>query len=129
MPVTLTWLGTETRTLMAGGDETEVTYEQVILDGTASETYDGESTATEHPVEDGADITDHVRPGLKRCSGASRNRRRGWSPWLAAYSSATWQGRPGIGGAHSPQSLPAPESRARGLSCQRYDADPVAPGS
>lgn len=66
MPVTLTWLATATRTEMSGGDTVDATFEKVILDGTVSETYDGEATATEHPIEDGADITDHVRPGLQR---------------------------------------------------------------
>lgn len=38
----------------------------LLLDGAISETYDVEATATEHPVEEGADITDHIRPSLQR---------------------------------------------------------------
>lgn len=64
--ISFSWLTTETRTLLAGGDETESLYDMLTFDGTANESYEGESLATEHPVEEGTDITDHIRAGNQR---------------------------------------------------------------
>lgn len=64
--ITISWLATESRREMSGGDTVDFDYESLLLDGTISEGYDTEATATEHPIEEGADITDHVRPSLKR---------------------------------------------------------------
>ena len=64
--ILISWISQETTTLAEGGDAMAFEYESLILDGTVSEAYDAEATATEHPVEDGVNITDHVRPGLRR---------------------------------------------------------------
>ena len=65
--VEITWDARVTETRVAGGDEiTETAGGNLICDGTAAEQYGSEAMATEHPVEDGAPITDHVRPGLRR---------------------------------------------------------------
>lgn len=64
--ILISWLATESTREMAGGDAIDFDYQSILLDGTVSEGYDTEATATEHPVEDDADITDHVRPSLRR---------------------------------------------------------------
>ena len=40
--------------------------ELLTLDASTMQTHEVTATATEHPVEDGADITDHVQPQLPR---------------------------------------------------------------
>jgi len=64
--ILISWIAQETTTLAAGGDELEVEYQSIVLDGATSESYATEATATEHPVEEDADITDHLRPHLRR---------------------------------------------------------------
>lgn len=66
MTVQISWIAEEVTTLASGGDSVEVTFETLRFDGSERESYDTEATATEHPVEDDADITDHVRPHLRR---------------------------------------------------------------
>lgn len=68
MAVTILWLTTESTRQMLGGDTVDARFESMILDGTVSETYDVEALATEHPVEDDVEITDHVKPQLQRIS-------------------------------------------------------------
>jgi len=62
MSVTIAWMPSSSAQLPAGGDAEDVALEFLAFDGTATDTYDVEATATEHPIEEGADITDHVRP-------------------------------------------------------------------
>jgi hypothetical protein len=50
----------------SGGDTVETTVGELELDATISEVTDITAEATEHPVEEGSNITDHVRPGLLR---------------------------------------------------------------
>ena len=65
MTCTLSWIASESETLASGGDVVDMAFETLIFDGTASEQYGSEAIATEHPIEDGAAVTDHVRPGLR----------------------------------------------------------------
>jgi hypothetical protein len=62
MAVTIAWTPASSPQAPAGGDVEDVAVEFLAFDGTATDTYDVEATATEHPIETGADITDHVRP-------------------------------------------------------------------
>ena len=66
MPVTITWLTQASETQPAGGDVVDYTFASIILDGSASERYVSDASATEHPVELGADISDHVKIGLRQ---------------------------------------------------------------
>lgn len=54
MPTTLTW-----------EDEAGAVV-SAVFDVDLQETHEGNNIITEHPVEDGADISDHIRPQLKR---------------------------------------------------------------
>jgi hypothetical protein len=54
MPVTLTWEDDAGATVSA------------VFDVDLQETHEGTNIITEHPVEDGADIADHIRPQLQR---------------------------------------------------------------
>jgi hypothetical protein len=54
MPVTLTWNDDAGAVVSA------------VFDVDLQETHEGTNIITEHPVEDGADIADHIRPQLKR---------------------------------------------------------------
>ena len=65
MTVTLSWLSAASETLATGGDAVDMSWDTIAFDGSASEQYGYEATATEHPVEEGAAVTDHVRPGLR----------------------------------------------------------------
>ncbi len=65
MSLLITWLATESERDLLGGDITTDYYQQITIDGTASEAYNVEAMATEHPVEDAADIADHVKPALR----------------------------------------------------------------
>jgi hypothetical protein len=47
-----------------GGDTLAVTFSELLIDATISETTDISAEATEHPVEEGIDITDHIKPNL-----------------------------------------------------------------
>jgi hypothetical protein len=62
--VYLTWEWTESRQLPEGGDRQELHVDSLTLDGTDTEQYETTAEATEHPIEDLAAVTDHVRPGL-----------------------------------------------------------------
>jgi hypothetical protein len=64
--VLLTWIATQEGALPLGGDAVDVAFEQLVLDGSVSERYTDEAVATEHPVEQGAPVTDHVRPALRQ---------------------------------------------------------------
>jgi len=64
--VLLTWIATQEGALPLGGDAVDVAFEQLTLDGSVSERYTDEAVATEHPVEQGAPVTDHVRPALRQ---------------------------------------------------------------
>lgn len=61
----LTWQWTTSRLLPEGGDAQDLHVDSLTLDGADSEQYEAAAEATEHPVEDGAAITDHVRPSLR----------------------------------------------------------------
>ena len=50
--VTITWLGEDGQTY------------NVSLDATLSQTHEATNTVTEHPVESGANMSDHIRPDL-----------------------------------------------------------------
>lgn len=54
MPVTLTWEDDAGAAVSA------------VFDVDLQETHEGTNIITEHPVEDGADIADHIRPQLRR---------------------------------------------------------------
>jgi len=54
MPVTLTW------------DDDAGAVVSAVFDVDLQETHEGTSIITEHPVEDGADVADNIRPQLKR---------------------------------------------------------------
>lgn len=65
--IRIQWETTEdTRDPEEGGDVLEVTVGELEIDATVSEISDVTATATEHPVEEGVNITDHVRPDLLR---------------------------------------------------------------
>lgn len=49
-----------------GGDTAVMDFHEILIDATVTEATDVSATATEHPVEDGADITDHVHPDLRK---------------------------------------------------------------
>jgi hypothetical protein len=55
-----------TRNDDTGGDTADLTIGELTLDATITEVTDISAEATEHPVEEGANITDHVRPALIR---------------------------------------------------------------
>lgn len=46
----------------AAGNQNQLTFDCVV-----SEQWDEDATVTEHPVEQGADVTDHVRVELRKC--------------------------------------------------------------
>jgi len=63
MAVTLQFQGKPSKTpIVAAGREV------LTLDACTSQSHGRESTVTDHPVEDGADISDHIRPEAKRLS-------------------------------------------------------------
>lgn len=65
--IRIQWETTETpRDPEDGGDVLEVTVGELEIDATISELTDITAEATEHPVEEGVNITDHVRPALLR---------------------------------------------------------------
>lgn len=65
--IRIQWKVDETqRDATDGGDTLETTFGELTLDATISETTDITAEATEHPVEEGVNVTDHVRPGLLR---------------------------------------------------------------
>jgi len=64
--VTISWLTQSSETQPAGGDVIDYAYAAITLDGSASERYVSDASATEHPVELGADISDHVKVGLRQ---------------------------------------------------------------
>ena len=67
--ITVQRSATETaRDSVAGGDTLSILSESIIIDATISESTEIGATATEHAVEDGAAITDHVHPSLRRIS-------------------------------------------------------------
>ena len=64
--ISISWDLFSTRTAVEGGDTLETDSGILLLDGTVSERYEVFSEATEHPIERGAAVSDHVRPLLKR---------------------------------------------------------------
>ncbi len=66
--VIVEWQVNQTSTAAEGGDTVETTYGRIDIDVVSVETYALTAEATEHPVEDGVNITDHVRPGLSMIS-------------------------------------------------------------
>jgi hypothetical protein len=65
--IRIQWDASETsRDPDTGGDTLEVTVGELEIDATITEISDITAEATEHPVEEGANVTDHVRPGLLR---------------------------------------------------------------
>ncbi len=62
--ITLEWETDTTRTNQTGGDARETVTNQLILDAAVSETHDLSAIQSTHPIEDGSDITDHVRKEL-----------------------------------------------------------------
>ena len=49
-----------------GGDTIVMDFNEIVIDASLAETLDIGATATEHAVESGQDVTDHVHPGLRR---------------------------------------------------------------
>lgn len=66
MPVTITWIAAETATQPEGGDVVDMGFASLVLDGSVSERYVAEASATEHPVESAVDIADHIKVGLRQ---------------------------------------------------------------
>lgn len=64
MPVTIEWMTEETSPSPQGGDLIEAQYGILEVDAIVTETYDLAAEVSEHPVEEGANISDHVRPSL-----------------------------------------------------------------
>ena len=62
----LWWLGTETVAAPEGGDIQRDVYDALVLDGSVSERYVAEASATEHPVEMAVDVADHIKVGLRQ---------------------------------------------------------------
>lgn len=62
------WETTATRRAPDGGDTLEVRIGELEIDAVLSETRQIGADVTSHPVEDGADISDHARPRLKAVS-------------------------------------------------------------
>ena len=42
--------------------------QSLFFDATVRDSHEASATITEHPVEEGADISDHIRPDLDRVS-------------------------------------------------------------
>lgn len=64
MTVTIEWVLEETQQAPEGGDVVSSTYGVLDIDAVVVESYDIGADVTEHPVEEGSDITDHSRPKL-----------------------------------------------------------------
>lgn len=68
MTVTIEWTLEESRQAPEGGDITSSTYGILDIDAVIIESYDIGADVTEHPVEEGSDITDNARPKLNAIS-------------------------------------------------------------
>lgn len=66
--IEISWQVQEVLTAHDGGDILEATYEDLIIDAAEGERHDASAEPTEHPVEEGAAISDHVQPNLDRLS-------------------------------------------------------------
>lgn len=65
--IRIQWETTEsTRDDDTGGDTVDLTLGELEIDATITEITDISAEVTEHPVEEGVNVTDHVRPGLLR---------------------------------------------------------------
>lgn len=67
--IRIQWTTNETiRDEDIGGDTIAMDFREIVIDATTSESLDISATPTEHPIENGQSITDHIQPGLRRVS-------------------------------------------------------------
>lgn len=60
--ITIFWESTETRRGETGGDTVGVVLDSLVIDAVVSQAKNISAEITEHPVEEGSNIADHVRP-------------------------------------------------------------------
>ena len=58
--ITIQWSDFATRRNPEGGDDVELEFQTLYIDGAATEQYDITAELSSHPVEDGVDVSDHV---------------------------------------------------------------------
>lgn len=78
-----------------GGDNLELELGSLIIDVVTSETRTIASTVTAHPVEDGAPVSDHIRPDLKRITLECAHSESPISPELEDTEAQTVEVSPG----------------------------------
>jgi hypothetical protein len=66
--ITIKWDTIEVKTAEDGGDTVNTTVGSVTIDGAESEQYARSADISQHAIERGSDIADHVRPGNLRMS-------------------------------------------------------------